>query len=400
MPNPIHSRLAPSACHRWSICTASVGFLEENAAILPKESSVYADEGTEAHAYAASLLMEKSASILTHEMETHVNAYVSFVRSKVMAPIDRLYVEKRVPLFYLPEQSGTVDAAIVGPKRIYIADLKYGAGVSVYAKSNKQLASYAESLIQQLEIVDEVPDDTLVTLAIFQPRDRNDPEPVRLWALSRAELREFCAPIKHAAEIIRFAPKLLKFAPEPETVCRWCPGKGICKHYAAVGMDLVDVRAVDTAIAELPPTMPNISTLTREQRQRIIKSRKVFEQWLKAVEDQEVTELLAGAPALEFKLVEGKSNRQWSDAEAAKQLLTNHLPMDVIRPPGDVISPAQAEKALKGVELSTKFENRFQSLITKPPGKPTLVPVGDKRPALTFNAAEGMTKIQPGSDLI
>jgi len=54
-----------------------------------------------------------------------------------------------------------------------------------------------------------------------------------------------------------------------------------------------------------------------------------------------------------------------------------------LRPRADLISPAQAEKALKGRELSTKFQNKFKGLITRPEGKPTLVPEDDKRPALT-----------------
>ena len=41
------------------------------------------------------------------------------------------------------------------------------------------------------------------------------------------------------------------------------------------------------------------------------------------------------------------------------------------------------QSALKGVELSTKFQNKLKGLITRPEGKPTLVPEDDKRPALT-----------------
>jgi hypothetical protein len=68
-------------------------------------------------------------------------------------------------------------------------------------------------------------------------------------------------------------------------------------------------------------------------------------------------------------------------AEAIK-LLNNHLTIDELRPRADLISPAQAEKALKGIELSTRFENKLASLITRPEGKPTLVTEDDKRPAL------------------
>jgi DNA topoisomerase VI subunit B len=146
--------------------------------------------------------------------------------------------------------------------------------------------------------------------------------------------------------------------------------------------------------------LPRPESLTREQRQRIISGRKVLEKFLEAVEDQEMTELLAGAEPINFKLVEGKSNRQWSDEDAAQKLLRNHLTAEQTNPPSTLISPAQAEKLLKGINLSSKFENKFATLITKPPGKPSLVPVSDKRPALMMNPSDGLVVLREAEDVI
>ena len=154
MSTPTHSRFPPSSASRWTECTASISFVEANASRLPPEGSVFADEGTKAHELAAKLLTGATRLLDTQDadMITHVRDYVEFVRDKV-APGDRLMVERRVPLFYLPEQRGTTDAAIIGPKGIYIADLKYGAGVSVYAKDNKQLAIYADKYGQPPRVI-------------------------------------------------------------------------------------------------------------------------------------------------------------------------------------------------------------------------------------------------------
>jgi hypothetical protein len=128
--------------------------------------------------------------------------------------------------------------------------------------------------------------------------------------------------------------------------------------------------------------LPDASTLPRSERVKVLAAKKVLIDWLEAVEDQEVSELMAGADPQGFKLVTGKSNRQWTDPEAAQILLSNHLTLDITRPRADLISPHKAEQALKNKELSKRFQTRLHSLVTKPEGKPTLVAESDPRPAL------------------
>jgi hypothetical protein len=379
-PEPVHARLSPSSAYRWTRCTASIGFIEQNSAILPKDSTVYADEGTEAHNWAAKLLT-KEVRLLScgADMMTHVRAYVDFVQDKV-TPKSRLLVEKRIKLFYNRQQHGTTDAAIISPDGIYICDLKYGAGVSVYAHENQQLAIYAESLIQELEIIEEIPDDRLVTLAIFQPRDRNDHNPVRLWALNRGELREFCQHIVEAQQ--RIEAGQVEFKADPDKQCRFCPAAGICQAYAAHGLAPIEAN-VDKL------ELPNPNLITREQRQKVLAAKKAISAWLEAVEDQEKNELLAGAAPIDFKLVEGKTNRVWTDEKEVEKRLLKFATPDQVRPPADLVSPAAAQKIAKAANVD--FELLFEELITKPQGKPTLVPVTDKRPALELNPASGFT---------
>jgi hypothetical protein len=249
-----------------------------------------------------------------------------------------------------------------------------------------------------LEQVEDFAAETPVTLVIYQPRDRNDDTVVREWKTTRGELSLFCE-----TEIGVVAQQILAGDPgkfSPGEACKFCPATGICVAYANRGLSAISDEPVDVVLAQPKIELPQAETLTREQRQRVIASRKAMEQWLEAVEDQEMTELLAGAQPLQFKLVEGKSNRQWADEDAAKQLLRNHLVAEQTNPPGKLISPAAAEKLLKGIELSTKFENKFAALITKPPGKPSLVPVTDNRPALILNPSEGLTPMREAEDVI
>jgi len=395
---PAHARLPPSSAFRWTVCTASVPFIEAHPE-LPKDSSVYADEGTRAHSALTALLTRQTPVYDNDEMKRNVEDCAAFIWSQMQGQDgDRLLVDKRVPLFYLPSQKGTMDVGIVGKKRILILDLKYGAGVSVYAERNKQLGIYGESAIRELEIIEEFPADFPVELIIWQPRDRNDPTVKREWKLTRGELRLFCE-----TEVGVPAQQIIagdKGVFRPGEACKFCPATGICMKYATQGLEAISDEPVDVVLAQEKIALPQPEALTREQRQRVIASRKTMEAWLEAVEDQEMAELMAGAPPMQFKLVEGKSNRQWKDEEAAKQLLRNHLIAEQTNPPGALISPAQAEKLLKGIELSTKFENRFANLIVKPPGKPSLVPVTDKRPALVLNPTEGLSAIVEAEEII
>jgi hypothetical protein len=141
---------------------------------------------------------------------------------------------------------------------------------------------------------------------------------------------------------------------------------------------------VAVVLAKPEIILPDPNVLTRAQRLKVIGLRKGLEKWMEAVEDQEVHDLMNGAEAITHKLVEGKTNRQWTDEDAARNLLiAEGLPPSEVSPPS-VVSPAQAEKLLR----KFKVEVDISELVTKPVGKASLVPMDDKRPALQFNAAD------------
>jgi len=395
-----HSRLPPSKAYSWAECTASVAFIEANDRILPKDGSPEADEGTRAHAYLTATLKHTLGQVPdSPEMGRLMDDCAKFILS-LMQPGDRLLVDQRVPLYYLPSQRGTLDIAIVGPRRIIILDVKYGVGVSVYAEKNKQLAIYAESQIRVLEQIEEFLPDLPVELIIYQPRDRNDPTVVRPWITTRGELAEFAEEIAVKAAVV-LSGKNTEF--KPGAACKFCRATGICKAYATQGLSAIaDDEPVDAVVERIHVSPPQ---LTREQRQRVLVAKKDMIAWLEAVEDQEEAELMHGAPVMSFKLVEGKSNRQWKDDKlAATYLLKKGVAIDAVYPPvpPEIVSPAQAEKALRsaGVSLTEEVKTEMKTLVEKPPGKPTLTEVSDPRPALIFDPTTGLNHITDASELI
>ena len=378
--------VGPSASGRWSVCTASPQFIVDNAAKLPSDSSEYADEGSVAHDIAAKLLTGNDPGLVAPEMLKHVETYTLHVLQQTDPHIIKsvLKVEQPVNLFYMPHRSGIVDAAVILPDIVYINDLKYGIGVSVEAEGNTQLAIYAESLIQSWEQLMDFPDDLNVVLTIVQPRDRNNPEPIREWRLTRKELAEFAKDLAAKAELAMTGKG--EFVPD-DKACQFCPAKGICSAYATRGLVALPEPA---RVIELP----HPGTLTREQRVQALKAKKVLAQWMEALEDQEIHDLTNGAEPVGLKLVEGKSNRKWANVDDALKLLSNHLSLDEMRPREEIISPAAAERALKGAKLSTRFINKMESLITRPEGKPTLVSADDPRPALSLTPTNGLKPLE------
>ena len=82
-----------------------------------------------------------------------------------------------------------------------------------------------------------------------------------------------------------------------------------------------------------------------------------------------------------FKVVEGRSVRKYRDEVAVAEAAVNAGFKDIYH---RSLIPLTEMQKLMG---KTKFEEILGSLIYKPPGKPTLVPVTDKRTAMNVTKA-------------
>jgi hypothetical protein len=104
-------------------------------------------------------------------------------------------------------------------------------------------------------------------------------------------------------------------------------------------------------------------------------ARPLIESWLAAIESVVKERLVDGTGFQGYKLVEGRSNRNWGDEQKAAVALVRLL--------GDgahtrkLISPAQAEKV-----LGKKNKTAIEDLIVKPRGAPTLTREDDPRPSI------------------
>ena len=83
-----------------------------------------------------------------------------------------------------------------------------------------------------------------------------------------------------------------------------------------------------------------------------------------------------------FKVVEGRSNRKYSNEDAAAKAAKEAGYKDIYRQ--SLITITEMEKLMG----KTKFNEVLGGLITKPQGKPTLVPATDKRPVMNTSNAK------------
>lgn len=402
MPTPEqHAKLSASSAHRWLNCPPSVK-LSEN---FPSKTSSYAEAGRIAHAiaelkarkfflepmsvreYNARLKPLQESPHYDKEMDHSTGIYLECLKVTAMSFEKPPFValETRVEFSeYVPEGFGTADCIMIGGDTIVVIDYKNGAGVPVEAEENPQMMLYA---LGALRVYAPIFGDTIknVKLVIVQP----NADGVKSWGTTVQALREWGArTVRPTAE--------KAFAGDGEFCagewCRFCPAKAQCSARARqmLGLEpllgaepegmLTDekVNARDDAVsvgAEVPPLLTDAEVGDVLQRARTLKK------WVEDLEEYALSAALAGREITGFKAVEGRGSREWGDQDTAFKALEDRGVAPALLWERKPCSVAGLEKTL-GKKI---FKDVSDGLVVKKPGKPTLVPFNDKRPA--YNAA-------------
>lgn len=378
-----HALLSASGASRWMACTPSARLEEQFGG--GDTQSAYAAEGTLAHEIAELYLRYDLDLIDTDnfnkgldslmdndlfapEMLDEVEKYTSYCSEQYRAAKANgtgtiALIEERVDLAaWIPEAFGTNDFIVISDGTMEIVDLKYGRGVVVSATANKQLMLYALGALAKYELSYDI---TNIKLTIIQPRIDN----INSWEIDPDDLMDWAeTEVKKKAE--------LAFKGEGELAagdwCKFCKVKNRCRELAAQNMRLAQHEFKVPAL------------LSDDEISNILKQAPKLVEWANDVtayaQEQAINR---GKKWPGFKLVEGRSIRKWVDEDKVEQILIdNNFEEDEI-----------FDMKLKGITAmekllgKTQFDALLKDVVIKPQGKPTLVPISDKRSALGIEDA-------------
>ena len=367
---PKHAYLSASACHRWLACPPSAKL----CANIQDQVSEYAQQGTDCHELCA-YLVEKAlgreaidpTENLTYydaEMQNCAEEYRNYVLEQIEAAKEfckdpQVMIEQRLDFSRWVENGfGTGDCVIVADEVLQIIDYKHGLGVLVSAGDdehggNSQMMCYA---LGALEVFGDIYDINQIKMTIFQPRREN----ISTYTISRDNL------LKWANEVL--APTAqLAYVGEGEFKagghCQFCKVKATCRKRAEYNLELAKYDF------EMPATLDDTEIAA------ILEKVDEMISWGNDIKEYALKQAQSGVHFEGWKVVEGRSNRKYTDEEAVAFKVK------------DAGFDPYEKKLLGVTAMSTllgkkKFEELLGGLIYKLPGKPALVPESDKRPAM------------------
>lgn len=298
------------------------------------------------------------------DMMNHAEAYAAFVleryaQAQKITPDAIIQIETKLNLTdYVPEGFGTGDAIIIADGVLEIIDLKYGKGVQVSCVKNKQMMLYALGAFQESSFLYDI---HTIRMSIFQPRLDN----ISSWELPVEELIKWSR-----EELIPIAALAFEGKGDfcPGDHCRFCRARIRCKALADQNMTVARYEFKEGQL------------LSDREVSAILSCSSDIKKWLSAVEEYALIEARDNGKIWEgFKLVEGRSVRTYSDPDTvASTLIDAGYPEEIIYQ-RSLLGITAMEKAI----TKKKFTELLNDLIAKPQGLPTLVPLSDKRPALS-----------------
>lgn len=401
----IHAILSASSSKRWLNCTPSAR-LEQN---FPNESSVYAEEGTAAHAlgeyklrkYLHERVQRPTSEFDSEEMEVNTDIYAEFIinqieRIKETCPHPLVMVEERLDYSYLvPDGFGTGDCVIIADGTLYVNDYKNGKGVFVNCDHNPQMMLYALGAYHAYGYLYDI---QKVSMTIIQPRLEN----ISTFECTVDELLDW------GESYVRPRAKLTfegKGEQVPGDWCRFCRARCACKACAQEALALVkeEFLDLDTGVLEdeqrcdcleetdatasfdpdtSAPTFKSPALLTKTDIEQMLPTLNRIESWIEAIFAYVSSEAINHGVTWEgYKVVEGRSKRQFLDTKSVAAAAQKAGYTDIYKT--ELISLTEFEKLMG----KKKFQEVLGEYVVKPPGKLSLVPDSDPREAIDLQTA-------------
>lgn len=371
-----HSLLSPSASKRWLECPPSARLHAKLNERFGDQSSVYAAEGTKAHAVAELKLRLANGEInefrydaerkllgdISKEMDKNTDIYVDTVLEKLFAARRvcedaRLFVEQRLDMTpWVLGCFGTSDAVIVSDSSLEVIDYKNGQGVPVSAVGNSQARLYALGAVNEFGSIYGF---KVVRETIVQPRLDSITEET----MSREDLLAWGESIKENAQLAYEGRGEFKCG----DWCRFCAARAICKERAVKAMGIFESGF------ESPDIIPE------DMIPGILQVADVAEAWLKDIRAYALGLALKGAELPGFKLVRGRAPaRKWrNEDEVIDQMARAGYSTEQYMEAPKLMSVSVLEKSIG----RTAFKALLDGQTVQGEAALTLVPESDRREA-------------------
>ena len=409
-----HSLLSPSNAHRWLACTAAPRFEEQ---FPDNGTSTYAEEGTLAHAicelhgrrqfrgldeetFRSELEQLQQNELYNPEMLDTAQEYVNCLMESMNSNFHSepfIAFEENVDLTdWIPQGRGQCDCIMIGSQTLQIWDYKHGRGVAVDALGNPQMRLYALGALKKYYPAygNTI---TRVVMSICQPRL---PENARATVSAEEQmpvwdLLEWGETVKPKAKAA-FDGKGEFCAGEH---CRFCRGKAVCPARAKENTALEDFKDLITPNKALNPLDPESrkvlglpAILTDAEVGDLLRRGETLVNWYNDLRDYAVEAMLAGKTINGWKLVEGRSNRAFDDADAAiEKLIKAGYSRDQLYK-----TEPQSLTTIEKLVGKKKFAELVGDRIVKPRGKATLAGAEDPREAYGSAAADFSEVVKNG----
>lgn len=359
-----HAVLSASSSHRWLECPPSALLCSK----VGDTTSEFAMQGTDAHSLCEhklkTALGQKSKDPTNNlqyfdgEMADCSDMYVQYVMEQLSAEKEKckdpiVLIEQRLDFSkWVAQGFGTGDCVIVADETLTVIDFKYGKLV-VEAEGNSQMMLYA---LAGLQLFDGIYDIKKITMTIFQPRR----DSVSTYTIPKEELLQWADEV-----LVPTAQLAAKGEGEYKAGdhCQFCKVKTTCRKRAEYNLEL----------ARYDFEMP--STLEDDEIGAILSKVDALVSWAGDIKEYALQQAVSGKEWTGWKLVEGRSNRKYTDESAVANAVTK-------------AGFDPYEQKLLGITAMTsvlgkkQFEDILGGFTYKPQGKPTLVPESDKRPAM------------------
>jgi len=370
-----HALLSASGSHRWMACPGSVQLETQ----FKDQSSTYADEGTFAHALAELKLSRaiantikptafkkkleemRQAPLFSPSMEEYIDQYVTqvteiFMAAKKDCKDALVLLEQRLDFSnWVPEGFGTGDVVIISDKVLEVIDLKFGKGVPVSAENNPQTRLYGLGAINTYQLLY---DFNQVRMTIIQPRlDNTSTEEMIMEDL-----------LIWADDVLKPKADLAYSGEGPVAAgdhCKFCKARYTCKARAELNLEMAKYDFQDPFL------------LTDREISEVLARVDQLKTWASDVETYALEQARDHAKKWPgWKLVEGRSNRKYSDdIQVGQALISAGYQEAQIHKEPQLLGITDMEKLLG----KKKFGELLGDLVVKPAGKPTLVPAADPR---------------------